>query len=362
MVHWGPMNWKRMLAYVTDSVDQELLLRNQYLVTENRVLRNQIKGRVVLSDPERLGLATIAKQLSRKALAEVAQIVRPETLLAWHRRLIAEKFDDFKNRSAVEPRSTTAEVHELVLRFAQDNRAWGYRRIVGVLYNLGYQVSHQTVANLLKRHGLEPAPERQKTTTWKEFIRSHTEVLAAVDFFTVEVWTGAGLLTYYVLTFMRVASRHVCVAGITPSPDAAWMEQMARNVTMADTGFLNGCRYLLHDRDAKFCATFDAIFQAVGVKVVKLPPRSPNLNAHCERWIRSVRTEVLSKMIFFGERSLRHCLDIYVSQYHTERNHQGKANVMLFPLLADRIGEFSGSVRSRERLGGLLRFYYREAA
>ena len=351
-----------MLAYVTGSVDQELLLRNQYLVTENRILRNQIKGRVMLTDPDRLSLARIAKQLCRKALAEVAQIVRPETLLAWHRRLIAKKFDGSQHRSGVDTSSRAEEIEALVLRFAQENRAWGYRRIVGALKNLGHLVSHQTVANLLKRHGLAPAPERQKKTTWKEFIRSHTEVLAAVDFFTVEVWTGAGLLTYYVLTFMRVASRRVCIAGITAAPDAAWMEQMARNVTMADTGFLNGCRYLLRDRDGKFCATFDAILEAVRVKVVKLPARSPNLNAHCERWIRSVKTEVLSKMIFFGPNSLRHCLDSYVSHYHTERNHQGKDNVILFPVPADRIGESNGEVRTRERLGGLLNFYYRAAA
>jgi len=351
-----------MLAYVTGSVDQELLLRNQYLVTENRILRNQIKGRVMLSDPERLSLARMAKQLSHKALAEVAQIVRPETLLAWHRRLIAKKCDGSKQRSAVEPGSTARELETLILRLAQENRAWGYRRIVGAVNNLGHQVSHQTVANVLKRHGLEPAPERQKKTSWKDFIRSHTEVLAAVDFFTVEVWTARGLMTYYVLAFMRVATRQICSAGITTAPDSGWMQQMARNMTLADIGFLSGCRYLLHDRDGKFCAAFDVLLEAVGVKVVKLPPRSPNLNAHCERWIRSVKTELLSRMILFGERSLRHCLDSYVSHYHTERNHQGKDNVILFPVAADRVGAASGDIRTRERLGGLLKFYYRNAA
>jgi transposase InsO family protein len=199
-------------------------------------------------------------------------------------------------------------------------------------------------------------------TTWREFIRSHTEVLAAVDFFTAEVWTWAGLITHYVLIFMRLASRRVCIAGITTSPDSRWMEQMARNVTMADTGFLTGCRYLLHDRDAKFTVAFDGILETVGVNAVKLPPRSPNLNAHCERWIRSVKTEVLSKMILLGEGSLRHCLENYVAHFHGERNHQGKDNVILFPVPADRIGESSGEIRTRERLGGLLKFYHLEAA
>ena len=356
------MIWTRMLGYITGTVDQELLLRNEYLATENRILKNQIKGRLLLSDPERISLAEIGKRLGRKALEEVAQIVQPETILRGHRQLMARKFDGSKNRSSTNHGSPGKRIEDLVLQFAQENCAWGYRRIVGALSNLGHQVSHQTVANILKRHGLLPAPEREKKTAWRDFIRSHTEVLAAVDFFTAEVWTVGGLLTYYVLTFMRVASRKVHIAGVTTSPDSGWMQQMARNVTQADTGFLSGCRYLLHDRDTKFCAAFDGVLAAVGIDAIQLPPRSPNLNAHCERWIRSVKTEVLSKMILFGEGSLRHCLGNYLSHYHSERNHQGKQNVILFPAAVDRIGEPTGEIHTRERLGGLLKFYHRQAA
>jgi putative transposase len=362
LIHFGPMKWKRLLAYITGSVDQELLLRNEYLVAENRVLRHQIKGRILLTDPERISLAQIAKRLGRKALEDVAQIVRPETVLGWHRRLIAKKFDGSKNRAPVKPPATAEEIEGLVLQLARENRSWGYRRIAGALSNLGHDVSHQTVTNLLKRHDIAPAPERGKTMSWREFIRSHMEVLASVDFFTAEVWTAGGLMTYYVLTFMRVASRKVCIAGMTTSPDRRWMEQMARNVTLAEAGFLCGCRYLLHDRDAKFCAAFDGILEAVGIKAVMLPPRSPNLNAHLERWNRSVKEECLSKMILFGEASLRQVLSNYVSHFHTERNHQGKDNVILFPAPADRIGEPTGAIHTRERLGGLLKFYHRKAA
>ena len=351
-----------MLAYITGSVEQELLVRNEYLATENRILKNQIKGRVRLTDAERISLAEIGKRLGRKALEEVAQIVRPETILGWHRRLIAKKFDGSKNRTPVKPPSTAGQIEALVLQLARENRTWGYRRIAGALSNLGHDVSHQTVANLLKRHDIAPAPEREKTMSWREFIRSHMEVLASVDFFTAEVWTAGGLMTYYVLTFMRVASRKVCIAGMTTSPDRRWMEQMARNVTLAEVGFLHGCRYLLHDRDAKFGAAFDGILEAVGIKAVALPPRSPNLNAHLERWNRSVKEECLSKMILFGEASLRHVLSNYVCHFHTERNHQGKGNVILFPAPADRIGEPTGEINTRERLGGLLKFYYRKAA
>ena len=356
------MNWKRMLAYVTGSVDEELLARNEYLVTENRILRHQIEGPIRLTDPERISLASVAKGLGRKALEEVAQIVRPETILGWHRRLIAKKFDGSKHRAPGKGGSTSDKIEELVLRLVRENRSWGYRRMVGALSNLGHEVSHQTVANILKRHDIAPAPERGWTTSWREFIRSHMEVLAAVDFFTVEVWTAGGLMTCYVLTCMRVASRQVCIAGITTWTEQRWMEQVARNLSFADSGFLNGCRYLLHDRDAKFCAAFTGILEAVGIKAVKLPVRSPNLNAHLERWHRSVKGECLSKMILFDEASLRRVLSNYVCHFHAERNHQGKGNVILLPRPEDRIGESTGQIQTRERLGGLLKFYYRPAA
>ena len=160
-----------MLAYITGSVDQELLLRNEYLVAENRILRNQVEGRLSLTDTERISLAEIGKRLGRKALAEVAQIVRPETILGWHRKLIARKFDGTKQRSSVGRKPTEQEIEKLVLQFARENRSWGYRRIVGAIGNLGHEISHQTVANILKQHDLAPAPTRGKGTSWKEFIR-----------------------------------------------------------------------------------------------------------------------------------------------------------------------------------------------
>lgn len=314
-----------MLAYITGSVDQELVRRNEYLATENRILRNQIEGRLRLTDDERITLAEIGKRLGRKALEEVAQIVRPETILAWHRKLVAKKFDGSQNRSTFGRPPTPRAIEDLVLKMARDNRSWGYKRIIGALENLGHQISRQTVANILKRHGLSPAPERGKAMLWKDFIRSHLEVLAAVDFFTAEVWTAGGLITYYVLVFLRIGPRQVCIAGLTPSPDANWMKQMARNMAMAGEGMLNGCRYLLHDRDAKFCPAFDEILRSAGIQPILLPPRSPNLNAYVERWNRSVKEECLSKMILFGEASLRQVLSNYVEHFHSERNHQGKA-------------------------------------
>ena len=353
------MDWKTILAYVTGSVDEELLRRNEYLVAENRILRTHIQGRVNLTDGERRSLAEIGKRLGRRALAEVASIVQPETTLAWHRRLVAKKFDGSANRNYPGRPRVDPDVEQLIVRLATDNRDWGYDRIVGALANLGHKVSDQTVGNILQRHGIPPAPERKKTTTWKEFIRSHQAVLAATDFFTTEVWTLSGLVTYYVLFVMHVATRRVHIAGLTPFPTEFWMTQVARNLTMADVGFLVDHRYLIHDRDGKYCPAFDTILKDSGVTPVRLPPRSPNLNSQAERWVRSVKDECLSKLILFGEPALRTTLRAYLDHFHGERNHQGKDNLLLFP--THEIPS-EGVVRCRERLGGLLKFYHRAAA
>jgi len=355
------MDWKHLLAYITGTVDQELLLRNEYLVTENRILRNQLKGRIRLSDGERKALAVIGQKLGKRALKAVAQIVKPETILAWHRTLVAQKFDGSQQRQSPGRPRIDPELEALIVRIAQENRSWGYDRIVGALANLGLTVSDQTVGNILKRHGIPPAPERKTTTTWKEFIRTHLDVLVATDFFTAEVWTLGGLVTYYVLFFLHLGSREIHVAGITPHPNEAWMVQVARNVTMEEWGCLAPGQYLIHDRDTKFCTTFQQIIDDAGVERVVLPPRSPNLNAYAERWIRSVKEECLSRLILFGEDSLRHVLNEYVDHYHQERNHQGKSNVLLFPR-SSPAGENEGTIQCRERLGGLLKYYAREAA
>jgi transposase len=250
------MDWKQLLAYITGSVDEKLLLRNEYLVTENRLLRNQIQGRVRLTDGERKTLAEIGKRLGKRALAEVATIVQPDTILAWHRRLIAKKFDGSQQRKTLGRPTMDQEVEALVVRMAQENRSWGYDRIAGALRHLGHTISDQTVGNILKRHGLSPAPERKKTTTWKEFIRTHMDVLVATDFFTAEVWTLGGLVTYYVLFFIHLGTREVHVAGVTPHPHQGWMMQVARNITMEQWGFLSPGQYLIHDQDGKYCPAF----------------------------------------------------------------------------------------------------------
>jgi putative transposase len=353
------MDWARILAYVTGTVDQELLARNEYLAAENRILKAQLNGRLKLSDAERGALGEIGHRLGRAILADVATVAQPDTILGWYRKLVARKFDGASHRNPGRPR-IKREVEQLIIRMAGENRDWGYDRIAGALANLGHEISDQTVGNVLRRHGLPPAPERKRATTWTAFIRTHLALLAGTDFFTAEVLTLRGLVTYYVLFFIHFESRRVDIAGLTVHPDEAWMKQIARNATADDCGALRECRYLLHDRDTKFTRSFRAIVASGRVEPLALPARSPNLNAYAERWVRSVKEECLSKVILFGERSLRRALSQYVEHFHAERNHQGKGNVLLFPRATDRGRE--GPVRCRERLGGLLRYYHREAA
>ena len=351
--------WAGLLAYITGLVNQELLLQNEYLAAENRILRAHLPARLRLSDPERATLAEIGKRLGRKALAQVACVAKPDTILGWYRRLVAAKFDGSRYRSYPGRPRISPEVEALIVRFARENPSWGYDRIAGSLSNLGHDVSDQTVGNVLRRHGIAPAPKRSQMTTWKEFIRSHMAVLAGIDFFTGEVLTWRGLVAYYVLFFLRLETRRLTLGGVTQHPTTAWMEQMARNVTDQEGG-LQSVRYVLHDRDAKFCELFDTLLKAGGVTALRLPARSPNLNAFAERWVRSVKQECLSRLILFGEASLQRALKEFIAHYHFERPHQGKGNVLLFPAAGERSRE-KGPVICRERLGGLLKYYARAA-
>jgi hypothetical protein len=357
-------NWARLLAFVTGLVNQELLLRNEYLIAENRILRAQLPTRLRLSDPERATLAEIAKRLGRKALREVTQVAKPDTILGWYRRLVAYKFDGSRHRVYPGRPRVPAELEALVVRVARENRSWGYDRIAGALANLGHRISDQTVGNILRRYKIAPAPERSRTTTWTDFIRSHMDVLAGVDFFTVELLTWRGLITYYVLFFIEIGSRRVSLGGITRHPDSCWMEQVARNATMERAGYLNKCRYVLHDRDRKFCREFRDTLATGGVRCLALPARSPNLNSYAERWVRSLKEECLSRLILFGENSLRRAVSNYLDHFHHERNHQGKGNLLLFPsgAAASQSPTQSSTIRCRERLGGLLTYYYSHAA
>ena len=195
---------------------------------------------------------------------------------------------------------------------------------------------------------------------WSTFLKAHWESMGATDLFTVEVWTMNGLVRYYVLFFIKLSSRKVHVAGITANPHANWIKQIARSATDPFDGFLLGTRYLIMDRDTIFTEEFRSYLKQEDVKPVRLPPRSPNLNAYAERFVRTIKETCLDRMIFFGEHSLRRAISEFVVYYHHERNHQGIGNRLIGPV--SEIGATDGPVACRERLGGLLRYYYRDAA
>jgi putative transposase len=249
---------------------------------------------------------------------------------------------------------------ELVLRIARESHTWGYDRIQGALANLGHRISDTTVGTILKAQGIEPAPNRRRQSTWKSFLQAHWDVLASVDFTTIEIWTRSGLVTCYLMFVMELATRRVHLAGCTTNPDEAWILQVARNLTDVEEGFLRVKRYLLKDRDTKLSEAFRVILQEAAVKAVRLPPCSPDLNANLERFMRSAKGECLERMAFFGERSLQVAVAEFLSHFHAERNHQGLGNRLIEP--GEEVGRTTGERACQERLGGILRYYYRQAA
>jgi len=351
---------KLLLLMIAGWVNRHQLDVIEYLQEENRMLKERLGGRRLrFTDAERRRLARKAQALGRKMLTELDTLVTPDTLLRWYRELVASKWNYSHGRGPGRPR-VMKTIADLVLQMALENPSWGYTRIQGALTNVGHRVGRGTIANILLENGIEPAPERDAHTRWSTFLKAHWECLVATDFLSVEVCTIKGLVTQYILFFIDIASRSVHIAGVTPHSDNAWMTQIARNIADVDGGFLRGSRYLILDRDAKYSDGFRDILVREGIDVIRLPPRSPNLNAFAERFVRSVKEECLNRMIFFGQASLRRAIAQYVTHYHCERNHQGLGNRLLRPV-ADTRG-LHHPVRRRERLGGMLSYYYRLAA
>ena len=255
---------------------------------------------------------------------------------------------------------TSKQIEELVVRMAAENPRWGYTRIRGALANLGHELGRNTVKRILQDHGIEPAPERSRRTPWKTFLQVHWEGLAATDLFTLEVLTLGGLKRYFVLFVLELKTRRVKIAGIHRQPHGAWMEQMARDLTDAVDGLLRRKRYLIHDRDPLYTLAFGKVLESSGIQAIKLPPRSPNLNAYAERFVRSIKEECLDRVVLLSEGHLLLVVREYVEHYHCERNHQGLDNQLLERLPAPASPD--AKVHRRERIGGLLSYYHREAA
>ncbi len=354
--------WQLFFIMIAGWINQQQQEVIEYLRTENQILKEKLgKQRILLNDDQRRRLAVKGKILGRKRLEEIGTLFTPDTILRWHKKLVTIKWD-FTHRRKHNPGRPrlSDEVRQFVVRMAIENGTWGYDRIADALKNVGYKISDESVRQILKEQGIEPAPDRKRQTTWSTFLKAHWEVLSAIDFTTVEVWTKGGLITFYLLFLIELKTRKIYFAGCTTNPHEIWMKQIARNLSDEEEGFLRDKRKLIMDRDTIFCESFRMILNQSGIQSIVLPPRSPNLNAFIERFFRSLKSECINRMLFFGENSLRKAIKEYLVHYHRERNHQGLDHCIIQP--EEEVGQGDGEIACRERLGGLLNYYYRKAA
>jgi len=355
-----PMPLQFLAAWLAVWFQRELRKQVDYLMAENRILKEKLGDRKLdLTNADRRRLAVLGKELGRKVLAKVATIATADTILRWYREQVAKKYDGSNQRGPGRPRKAV-KIVELVLKMARENEGWGYTRVEGALKNIGYLIGRSTIKRILREHGIDPAPIRGKRMPWSKFIKAHLGAIVGMDFFTVEVMTLFGIERFHVLFLIDIGSQVVEIAGIGRDPDGQWMLQMARNLLDGEDGFLRGKGYLIMDRDPLYTAAFREMLRPAGVKVVRLPSRSPNLNAYAERFVLSIKSECLERMVLLGEWHLRKAISEYMKHYHAERNHQGLDNTLIDGISPDTDG--IGPVARRERLGGLLGFYYREAA
>ena len=331
--------------------DVELLL----LRHEVSVLRRQVT-RPRLEPKDRLVLAALARMLPRELLR--ARIVTPETLLRWHRQLVARHWTYPPKRKPTGGRPRTAAlIRELVIRLARENPSWGHRRIHGELVGLGYRVAAATVWNILRKAGLDPAP-RRTGPSWREFCRTQATTMLACDFFTVDTVL---LRRIYVFFVLEVGTRRVHILGVTRHPTGEWVTQQARNLMIAVRERADGFRFLVRDRDTKFIASFDAVFADAGIAVLRSPPRAPKANAYAERWISTIRRECLDRMLIFHEQQLRYVLTEYENHYKTHRPHRALEQLPPIGDVGLDRADVGGTVRRTEILGGLIN-EYRHAA
>jgi transposase InsO family protein len=322
-----------------------IVLRHQLTVLHRRGERPRLRP------ADRAFIAALARLLPYQRRHRLA--VTPQTLLRWHRELVRRKWTRSPERPGRPP--LDAELRQLVLRLARENPRWGYQRIAGELLKLGFSVSASTVRRLLAKAGVEPAPRRPHLS-WRAFLRQQAASMLACDFFTVETVT---LCRLYVLFFLEVGSRRVHLAGCTPNPTGSWVSQQARNLGYTD--LFERTRFLIHDRDSKFSASFDEVFRSEGIRVIHTPIRAPQANAYAERFVRSVREECLDWLLIAGRRHLERVLRHYIEYYNRERPHRGLDLSPPQPNANSR-GSPTSAIERRDRLGGLLHEYYRAAA
>ena len=342
-----------LLDVIATSRQDQAKLQTEVLVLRRQVqvLERQVK-RVQWSPADRMILAALRERLPRTAWA--GMLVRPETVLGWHRDLVRRKWAAYGKRPRRGRPPLTQECRELIIRMAQENPSWGYFRIRGELMKLGRTVSATAIRSVLKRARIPPAGRRSELT-WKQFLSAHAETLVATDFFSVDTVL---LKRLYVLVFVHLGTRRVLAAACTSEPNREWVTQQARNLAwqLEEEGIELGI--LLHDRDRKFASSFDGVFESGGTRVVLTPLMAPKANAHAERWIGSCRRECLDWILIASEGHLRRVLQQYLDHYNDERPHRSRdlrpPSVRADPILAGA----GDTINRSARLGGLLSHYH----
>jgi transposase InsO family protein len=331
-----------------DLVGEVIVLRQQV-----RMYQRAVKGVPRLARWDKVLLAAIITRY--RALVNTVVIVRPETVLRWHRAIV-RRIWTYDNTPKPGRPATSAATVEVIVRLARENPAWGYGKLQGEILKVGHRASQATIKRVLRRHGVPPAPQRRRAPTWRAFVARHRDQLLACDFFTVDTLF---LQRLYVLFFIELGSRRLHLAGCTATPGAAWVTQQARQLSWRLQG-RDGqpLRFLIRDRDGKFPASFDTIFASEGLTVVRTPPWTPNANAVVERVVRSIRTECLDHLLIVNEAHLRSVLTHYAAYYNHRRPHQGRAQAPPMPLAAVPARPADpAQIRRRPILGGLINDY-----
>ncbi|MFF3878348.1 integrase core domain-containing protein [Streptomyces sp. NPDC001978] len=346
----------RLLPMSSREKDMEILaLRHQLLVLQRQV------GRPAFTDTDRAVLAGLLHHLPREKLRHLLLLVRPETILRWHRDLLKRHHAATcvpKRRGR--PR-TIRSIRALVLRLAHENSSWGYRRIHGELAALGIKAAASTVWEILREHGIPPAPERQ-STTWADFLRSQAQALLACDLFETRTLSGARL---YVFAAIEHASRRVRILGATAHPTADWIVQLGRNLVMDLEDAGSRVRFLIRDRDSKFTQAFDTVLTDAGLEIVTSGIRMPRMNSIIERWIQTCRHELLDRTLIWDQSHLLHALREFESHYNGHRPHRALNQAAPLRSLPEPITEPGQirrlEIRRRDRLGGILHEYQHAA-
>jgi len=353
-----------VIATITRLLCRELTLQNEYLRQENKILKSKIKKRIVFTDDERRTLVEAALAMGKDMMKQVVTIVKPKTILAWQIKLENEKWDysDRRKKNPGRPRIARG-IEQLVCRMARENE-WGYARIQGELKKLDIEISKSSVANILRRNGLPPSPERNGLT-WREFLARHAEVFLCADMLRKEVWTFRGLTTAFVFLVIHLQTRKVILSRATFSPTNQWLKQQIRHVLWACEDQVIEPLFFLRDNDMLYPRDMDVILKSSGVDTVKTPFQAPNANSHSERYLLSCKKECLNHLLIFGLNRLQHVVDCYTSFFNEHRPHQGIDN----RIPADYNKSYkrqggsmpknlsAGNIVRKDFLGGLLKSY-----